>query len=103
MARRPPTPSAIPSLQGVTGDNVPANCLGWETDIHSDINDFGVFDTTDILIGKRFDLILGGRYDAYNVTSSDTGILPYETAGPVSAGKGFGPTRPASAINSASA
>jgi iron complex outermembrane receptor protein len=77
-----------PFTQGITGDTVPANCLGWETDIHSDINDFGVFDTTDILIGKKFDLILGGRYDAYNVTSSDTGILPYEPAGPVSAGKG---------------
>ena len=77
-----------PFLKGITGDEVPPDCLGWETDIHSRINDFGLFDTTDILIGHRFDIILGGRYDAYSATSSDSGILPYETAGPVSAGKG---------------
>ncbi len=77
-----------PFLKGITGDQIPADCLGWETDIHSNINDFGVFDTTDVMIGKHFDLILGGRYDAYNATSSDTGILPYEPAGPISAGKG---------------
>ena len=27
-----------------------------------------LFDTTDVLIGHRFDIILGGRYDAYSAT-----------------------------------
>lgn len=79
-----------PFLAGVRGDQVPADCLGWETDIHSSENDEGVFATTDIALEKRLDLVLSGRYDAYQVRSSDTGILPYEAAGPVSAGKGDG-------------
>jgi iron complex outermembrane receptor protein len=88
-----PTPTDTicdPFLEGITGDTIPANCLGWEQDIHSRINDAGVFDTADIEVAKRLDLILGGRYDVYHVTSSDTGILPYETAGPVSASKWLG-------------
>ncbi len=76
-----------PFIGGVTSDQIPFTCLGWENDIHSRINDFGVFDTADVAVGKRFDLVLGGRYDRYDVTSSDSGILAYETPGPVSASK----------------
>jgi iron complex outermembrane recepter protein len=85
------TPTDIicdPFIKGITEDTVQQDCLGWESDIHSRINDFGIFDTTDIMIGHRFNIILGGRYDAYSATSSDSGILPYEDPGPVSAGKG---------------
>jgi iron complex outermembrane receptor protein len=79
-----------PFLQGITGDQIPYTCLGWENDIHSRINDFGVFDTTDITIYDRLDLIVGGRYDTYSVKSSDSGILSYEAGGPVSADKSLG-------------
>jgi iron complex outermembrane recepter protein len=79
-----------PFIEGITDDQIPANCLGWEQDIHSRINDAGLFDTTDVQVGKRLDLILGGRYDYYDVKSSDSGILPFEPAGPVSASKWLG-------------
>jgi len=79
-----------PFIDGVTGDSVPYTCLGWENDIHSKINDVGVFDTADISLGGRLDLVVGGRYDNYNVKSTDSGILPYEVAGPVSASKDLG-------------
>ena len=77
-----------PLTAGITGDQVPTNCMGWENDIHSRQNDAGVFFTTDISAGKRLDLVLGGRYDWYDITSSDTGILPFEATGPASASKG---------------
>jgi iron complex outermembrane receptor protein len=77
-----------PFTAGVTGDTVPSNCLGWENDIHSTVNDAGVFFTTDIALDKRLDLTVGGRYDYYNVRSSDTGILSYAAPGPLSASKG---------------
>lgn len=76
-----------PFAAGVTTDAIPADCLGWENDIHSRINDFGLFDTADISLARRVDLVLGGRVDRYDARSSDSGILPYEPAGPVSAGK----------------
>ena len=79
-----------PFAVGVTGDQVPANCQGWELDIHSRENDAGIFGTTDISIGHKLDLILGGRYDWYDVKSSDTGIFSFDTRGPVGASKGDG-------------
>jgi iron complex outermembrane receptor protein len=51
--------------------------LGWENDIHSSTADAGLFFTSDIAWDKRFDLVLGGRYDAYNVRSIDQGVLTY--------------------------
>jgi iron complex outermembrane receptor protein len=76
---------------GDTGDQIPSNCLGWETDIHSKINDAGVFDTADISIGKRLDLVIGGRYDDYYVKSQDSGILAaYDAVGVYSASKALG-------------
>jgi iron complex outermembrane receptor protein len=76
-----------PFVGGVTDDQIPYTCLGWENDIHSKINDAGLFDTIDINVAKKLDFIFGGREDYYHVKSSDSGILPYETAGPVSASK----------------
>jgi len=75
---------------GIQDDQFPANCLGWEHDIHSTENNEGVFATTDITIEKRLDLVLSGRYDFYQVKSSDTGILSYAPPGPASASKGDG-------------
>ncbi|HVV28662.1 MAG TPA: TonB-dependent receptor [Rhizomicrobium sp.] len=58
---------------GVTG-------LGWENDVRTSTADAGAFLTTDAA-WKGFDLTLGGRYDAYNVRSADTGVLSFEPAG----------------------
>ena len=72
-----------PFAAGVTNDAVPANCIGWETDVHSRQRDTGAFFTTDISLGDRLDLVVGARHDDYQVTSSDTGILySYDYAGP---------------------
>ena len=49
--------------------------LQWETDIRSKQNDAGAFATTDIAVAKKLDLILGGRFDEYHVTSADHGLL----------------------------
>ncbi len=77
-----------PFSLGIAGDQVPANCQGWDMDIHSREGDGGVFGTTDITFGDRLDVVLGGRYDGYDVKSSDTGIFSFDTVGPVSASKG---------------
>jgi len=86
-----------PFVAGVVGDQVPANCQGWEFDVHSAQSNEGVFATTDISILKRLDIILGGRYDGYQVKSTDTGILAspavgldFNPPGPASASKGAG-------------
>ena len=52
--------------------------LGWENDVRSNTADAGLFATSDIAWDKRLDLILGGRYDAYNVRSVDQGVLAFE-------------------------
>lgn len=62
--------------------------LQWENDVHSNVGDGGVFLTTDIAVGK-LDLILGGRYDEYDVRSDDRGVEPFEPAY-ASSGKGAG-------------
>ena len=88
-----PTPTDVicdPFTLHITGDQFPANCLGWENDVHSRQADEGVFATTDIEVAKQLDLILGGRWDDDQVKSRDTGILPFEAAGPVSGSKGAG-------------
>jgi iron complex outermembrane recepter protein len=52
--------------------------LGWENDVRTTTADAGLFATSDIAWDKRLDLILGGRYDAYNVRSVDRGVLAFE-------------------------
>ncbi|HXS06157.1 MAG TPA: TonB-dependent receptor plug domain-containing protein [Rhizomicrobium sp.] len=51
--------------------------LGWENDIHSNTSDAGLFAVSDIA-WQRLDLLLSGRYDAYNVRSVDLGVLAFE-------------------------
>jgi len=62
----------------------------WENDNKSKWQQKGVFFTSDIMIGERLNLMLGGRYDDYDVKSNDTGFLSYTVAGERKAGKGQG-------------
>ncbi|MFT4253701.1 MAG: TonB-dependent receptor [Caulobacter sp.] len=62
----------------------------WENDNHSKWTQAGLFFTTDIAIGERLNLMLGGRYDDYDVTSEDVGYLSYTVVGVQTAGKGKG-------------
>ena len=57
---------------GDTNDEVPANCMGWETDIHTTWFDYGQFFTTDLNFFKNLDFTLGGRLDEYKVNSVNT-------------------------------
>ena len=52
--------------------------LGWENDVRTSTGDAGLFVTSDIAWNKRLDLILSGRYDAYNVRSVDRGVMAFE-------------------------
>lgn len=52
--------------------------LGWENNVHTTTTDAGLFATSDIAWDKKLNLILGGRYDAYNVRSVDLGVLSFE-------------------------
>ena len=67
-----------PFTIGDTNDEVPANCMGWETDISTTWFNYGQFITTDIAFFKRLDILLGGRIDEYRVTSADNGILDFD-------------------------
>ena len=62
--------------------------LQWENDNKSTWNQAGVFAMTDIMVGERLNLMLGGRYDDYDVKSNDTGFLSYQIAGQQKASKG---------------
>ena len=70
-----------PFAIGDTSDEVPANCMGWETDVHTTWFDYGQFFTTDLTFFGKLDLVLGGRLDEYRVNSIDTGILDFDYAG----------------------
>jgi len=62
--------------------------LGWENNVHSTTADAGIFANSDVAWDKKLNLILGGRYDAYNVRSVDLGVLPFEP-GSGEGGKGI--------------
>jgi iron complex outermembrane recepter protein len=62
--------------------------LLWENDNKSTWTQAGVFAMTDIKVGERLNLMLGGRYDDYDVKSNDTGYLSYQIAGQQKASKG---------------
>lgn len=64
--------------------------LQWENDNRSKWNQAGVFFTSDIYFGERLNLMLGARYDDYNVKSNDTGLVSYQPSGEQKAGKGKG-------------
>ena len=53
--------------------------LGWENNVHTNTGDAGVFVTSDA-VWNNFDLTVGGRYDAYNVRSTDSGVLAFAPA-----------------------
>lgn len=62
--------------------------MGWENDNRTDWSQAGVFFTTDIMVGPALNLILGGRYDTFDVTSHDVGVLSFTTPGEQSDSKG---------------
>ncbi|MDB5454751.1 MAG: TonB-dependent receptor [Caulobacter sp.] len=64
--------------------------LQWENDNKTTWTQQGVFFTSDIMFGERLNLMLGGRYDDYDVKSNDTGFLSYQIAGEQKASKGKG-------------
>jgi iron complex outermembrane receptor protein len=68
----------------------PGDGVKWENDNRSKWRQEGVFFTTDIMLGQRLNLMLGGRYDDYDVKSNDTGFLTYTIAGQQKASKGKG-------------
>jgi len=61
--------------------------LAWENDNKSDWTQKGLFFTTDIMVGEKLNLMLGGRYDTYDVKSKDSGVLSYQVAGQQEASK----------------
>jgi len=77
------SPFSVETGPGIQG-------LEWENDNSSEWTQAGLFFTSDIWIGERLNLMLGGRYDDYDVTSEDTGFLSYTIAGEQTAGKGMG-------------
>lgn len=60
--------------------------LRWENDNRSEWTQSGIFFTSDLEAG-RWNLIVGGRYDRYEVESQDTGFLSYTVTGQQSAGR----------------
>ena len=72
--------------QGATANDIidspfntdPAGAVGldWESDLSSTIGNAGVFAYSDLSQGKLH-LLLGGRYDHFNVRSRDSGVLAY--------------------------
>jgi iron complex outermembrane receptor protein len=61
--------------------------LGWENNLASNISDAGVFVLSDLAY-DRLHLLLGGRFDQYDVRSRDDGVLAYEPpAGAASGGR----------------
>ena len=52
--------------------------LGWENDVRTNSGNAGVFVTSDLNWNDSLDLVLGGRYDDYNVRSVDVGMLAFE-------------------------
>jgi iron complex outermembrane receptor protein len=55
--------------------------LEWENDNKSTWSQAGLFFISDVKLGQRLTLTLGGRYDRYGVEANDTGVLSYTIAG----------------------
>ena len=51
--------------------------IGWDMTVDSSWTDKSLFGLTDISFGKYVNLLLGGRYDWYDVNTIDTGALCY--------------------------
>lgn len=84
--------SAGASANDIIDDPFSAESYGlqWENDNASIWRQAGVFFTSDIYIGDRLNLMLGARYDDYDVKSQDTGLVSYQPSGVKKAGKGKG-------------
>ncbi|HJS45637.1 MAG TPA: TonB-dependent receptor [Rhizomicrobium sp.] len=52
--------------------------LAWENDVRTNSGNAGVFVTADLNWNDSLNLVLGGRYDDYNVRSVDVGVLAFE-------------------------
>jgi len=55
--------------------------LDWENDNSSQWRQAGLFVTSDVELGQRLTLTLGGRYDWYEVAAHDTGALTFTLPG----------------------
>ncbi|MCI3132389.1 TonB-dependent siderophore receptor [Phenylobacterium aquaticum] len=64
--------------------------LLWENDNRSKWGQAGIFFTSDIYFGERLNLMVGGRYDNYDVKSKDSGFLSYQPSGLQKDGKSKG-------------
>lgn len=64
--------------------------LQWENDNRSKWGQAGIFFTSDIYFGERLNLMIGGRYDNYDVKSKDTGLVSYQPTGLKKDGKSKG-------------
>jgi iron complex outermembrane receptor protein len=64
--------------------------LEWESDNKSTWRQTGLFFTSDVKLGQRLTLTLGGRYDGYDVASNDTGFLSFTVPGRQADGRGKG-------------
>lgn len=64
--------------------------LLWENDNRSKWSQAGVFFTSDIYFGERLNLMIGGRYDNYDVKSHDTGFVSFQPSGVQKDAKGKG-------------
>ncbi|GGC16815.1 TonB-dependent receptor [Novosphingobium endophyticum] len=79
-----PTDSVCgPFDEGITDDSIPPNCLGWENDVHSKVNNYGAFITSDIELYDSLSLTIGGRFDNFKVNTRDTGIRSFVNPAPV--------------------
>ena len=60
-------------------DTVPAGslALGWENDVRTNTGNAGLFVTSDMAVSDLH-VVLGGRYDDYDVRSVDLGVLSFE-------------------------
>lgn len=64
--------------------------LQWENDNRSTWSQAGVFFTSDIFIGERLNLMLGGRYDLYEAQSEDLGFVSFQPPGQIEDSQGEG-------------
>jgi iron complex outermembrane receptor protein len=64
--------------------------LEWESDNKSAWRQTGLFFTSDVKLGQRLTLTLGGRYDGYDVASNDTGFLSFTVPGRQADSRGKG-------------
>lgn len=55
-----------------------AGSIGWDTDLSSEWSDASIFVVTDWTFQGQFDLLLGARYDVYDVEAINTGATIFD-------------------------